>query len=514
MTPAEREGFEMPSALRGSVIPVFKRVCKKIYGVEKGFDVVNDMFQNPLGVVPVVLARMKQKDEEWRYSQVGPLSDNNGNGMLIRIVKREWEKVWHQQIETMYLKSLDHMGIQVKQNDKRNLSAKHLVDVIKTKHEEQRRQRSLTGKAPRHQFVWNFSDKKIVVEILRLMTLYAVNSGQHSVPEKERIADFFERFIPIFFDIPEEEYEGQLARVQEASEEDDAEDSVPAELTNGRNRRHGRKGDLLRGVLDPGRNGSKSRGQKEDSAASASKETTPDVTSANEEEMPDAPSENAAPAVSNERWLSTVPQPIVTTGDTSLLTADGELRADGLFTRPWYNFFSNQTIFVFFSVFQTLYKRLKDVKESSGEVAAEIARLKRPRAAKAIGLAENQMNFFTAEDDEAEYWNKTVELIEEYITGDIDETRYQEVLRHYYLKNGWKLYTIQDLLKTLCRLALTCSSNDTKEKTPDLIHQYETSRAQAETNWQTEIAARKFAEKCVKEGEMFVISWVRTLHVY
>src|SRR5690349_15666401 len=30
MTPAEREGFEMPSALRGSVIPVFKRVCKKI----------------------------------------------------------------------------------------------------------------------------------------------------------------------------------------------------------------------------------------------------------------------------------------------------------------------------------------------------------------------------------------------------------------------------------------------------------------------------------------------------
>ncbi|KAM0533108.1 hypothetical protein ACHAPP_006274 [Verticillium nonalfalfae] len=489
MSDAEREGFEMPAALRGGSIPVFKRICKKIYGLDKGPEVVNDMFANPLNVVPVVLARMKQKDEEWRFSQ------------------REWEKVWHSQTENMHLKSLDHMGIQVKQTDKRNLSARHLVDVIKTKHEEQRRQRSLTGKAPRHQFVWNFSDKKIIVELLRLMMLYAVNSGHHSIPEKERITDFFESFVPAFFDIPEEEYDGQLPRVQDASDEDDAEESAPAELTNGRNRRNGKKSDLLRGVLDPGRNGSKPRGHKEDSAASASKETTPDVTSANEEEMPDAPSEHPAPLVSNERWLSTVPQPIVTTGDASLLTDEGELRADGLFTRPWYNFFSNQTIFVFFSVLQTLYKRLSDVKESARDVHVEVARLNRPRVAREIGLSENPMDYFEVDDDIPKIWSKTVDLIEEYVTGEIDEVRYQDVLRHYYLRNGWKLYTIPDLLKTLSRLALTCSSTDTKEKTPDLIHQYLSNREKDETNWQTEIAARKFAEKCVKDGEMFVISW-------
>ncbi|KAM0288027.1 hypothetical protein ACHAQH_000095 [Verticillium albo-atrum] len=489
MSDAEREGFEMPAALRGGSIPVFKRICKKIYGLDKGPEVVNDMFANPLNVVPVVLARMKQKDEEWRFSQ------------------REWEKVWHSQTENMHLKSLDHMGIQVKQTDKRNLSARHLVDVIKTKHEEQRRQRSLTGKAPRHQFVWNFSDKKIVVELLRLMMLYAVNSGHHSIPEKERITDFFESFIPTFFDIPEEEYDGQLPRVQDASEEDDAEDTAPAELTNGKSRRNGKKSDLLRGVLDPGRNGSKPRGHKEDSAASASKETTPDVTSANEEEMPDAPGEHAAPVVSNERWLSTVPQPVITTGDASLLTDEGELRADGLFARPWYNFFSNQTIFVFFSVMQTLYKRLSDVKESARDVHVEVARLNRPRVAREIGLSENPMDYFEIEDDVPKIWSKTVDLIEEYVTGEIDEVRYQDVLRHYYLRNGWKLYTIPDLLKTLSRLALTCSSTDSKEKTPDLIQQYLSNREKDETNWQTEIAARKFAEKCVKDGEMFVISW-------
>ncbi len=90
-----------------------------------------------------------------------------------------------------------------------------------------------------------------------------------------------------------------------------------------------------------------------------------------------------------------------------------------------------------------------------------------------------------------------------------DENRYQEVLRRYYLKKGWKLYTIQDLLKTLCRLGLSCNNPDAKgEKTKELVKAYLESRQQEETSFQNEISARKFAEKCIKDGEMFVISWV------
>jgi paired amphipathic helix protein Sin3a len=129
MSDAEKEHFRMPAALAGQTTSIFKRVSKKLYG-ETGIQVVNDLFTTPFSTVPVVLMRMKQKDEEWRFAQ------------------REWEKVWHQQTEHMHLRSLDHMGILVKSTDKRHLSAKHLVDVIKTKYEEQRRQRSLHGKAP------------------------------------------------------------------------------------------------------------------------------------------------------------------------------------------------------------------------------------------------------------------------------------------------------------------------------------------------------------------------------
>ncbi len=30
------------------------------------------MFKNPFSVVPIVMARLKQKDEEWRFTQVSP----------------------------------------------------------------------------------------------------------------------------------------------------------------------------------------------------------------------------------------------------------------------------------------------------------------------------------------------------------------------------------------------------------------------------------------------------------
>ena len=422
--------------------------------------------------------------------------------------QREWEKVWHAQTDNMYLKSLDHMGILVKTNDKRNLTAKHLVDVIKTKHEEQRRERTLRGKAPRHQFVWDFSDRDIVLDLLRLMMLYSLHNGQHSTQEKERIIDFFEMFIPSFFDFPEEIIQDKLPKMQPDSGEEETEDQTPAELTNGRSRRNGKKGDLLRGVLDPGRNSSRPRGQKEDSAASGSKETTPEVGSANEEDMPDAAEDATIPEVSNERWMPTIPKPVVVGEDNALLEADGELKADGFFTRPWYNFFCNQTLFVFFNIFETLYKRLSDIKHSQEAVSKAVDRLSREKPARDIGFTENHMTFFNANDDPSTFWPKTLELIEEYITGDVDENRYQDVMRHYYLKNGWKLYTIQDLLKTLCRLALTSSSSDVKEKTPDLIHQYFTNREKEETSYQTEISARKFAEKCVKDGDIFVICWV------
>lgn len=366
LSEAERATFKIPPGLGGQSTSIYKRVLKKIYG-DKGLDVVNELFARPFSVLPVVMARLKQKDEEWRFSQ------------------REWEKTWQTQTQNMHLKSLDHMGIQAKGADKRQLSAKHLVDVIKTKHEEQKRTRLLKGASnvPSYQFMHHFSDQEVLMDLLRFMVIYATQGGQHNALERRRILEFFETFIPQFFDLPEEKVRDKLADIDQDSAEEDEDEPAPVELTNGRSRRNGKQSNLLRGVLDPGRNGSRSRTQKEDSAASgkSSKETTPDAGSGNDEEMPDA-DDAALPEVSNDRWLPMVPRPTVVkktrngTPQTEdpLVTADGDLRADAPFQRSWYNFYCNQNIFVFYSVFQALYQRLFDVKKSTDSVLEQIRR--------------------------------------------------------------------------------------------------------------------------------------------
>jgi paired amphipathic helix protein Sin3a len=73
MDQAQREAFRMPIGLGGQSQAIYKRVMKKVYG-ERGPEVVADLFKDPCAVLPIVLARLKQKDEEWRFTQVSFLS--------------------------------------------------------------------------------------------------------------------------------------------------------------------------------------------------------------------------------------------------------------------------------------------------------------------------------------------------------------------------------------------------------------------------------------------------------
>lgn len=72
LQPHEMGTFRMPAGFGGQSQSIYKRIFKKVYGTEKGNEVTADLFKDPIAVVPVVLARLKQKDEEWRFTQVSP----------------------------------------------------------------------------------------------------------------------------------------------------------------------------------------------------------------------------------------------------------------------------------------------------------------------------------------------------------------------------------------------------------------------------------------------------------
>lgn len=64
------------------------------------------------------LNRLKTKEEEWREAQRG------------------FNKIWREQNEKYYLKSLDHQGINFKQNDTKVLRSKSLLNEIESIYDE------------------------------------------------------------------------------------------------------------------------------------------------------------------------------------------------------------------------------------------------------------------------------------------------------------------------------------------------------------------------------------------
>lgn len=70
MNADERKEFKLLPGLGGSSQSIYKRVIKKIYDNERGLEVIEALHMNPAVAVPVVLKRLKQKDEEWKRSQV------------------------------------------------------------------------------------------------------------------------------------------------------------------------------------------------------------------------------------------------------------------------------------------------------------------------------------------------------------------------------------------------------------------------------------------------------------
>lgn len=66
----------------------------------------------------VCVVRLKAKEEEWREAQ------------------QSFNKIWREQYEKAYLKSLDHQGVNFKQNDMKALRSKSLLNEIESIYDE------------------------------------------------------------------------------------------------------------------------------------------------------------------------------------------------------------------------------------------------------------------------------------------------------------------------------------------------------------------------------------------
>lgn len=117
MSQEELADYELDECLGGTSPTIHQRAIRRIYG-EKAPEIIEGLKKQPYMAVPLVIRRLKAKDEEWREAQ------------------KQFNKTWREQTEKFYLKSLDLQGISFKQTDVRTLRSKALINEIETLFDE------------------------------------------------------------------------------------------------------------------------------------------------------------------------------------------------------------------------------------------------------------------------------------------------------------------------------------------------------------------------------------------
>lgn len=402
----------------------------------------------------------------------------------------------------MFWKSLDHQGIGQRLADKRQFQTKTLLNEILVKHEEQKRQREIQRlSVPKHQFSYLFEDVDVIMDASQLVLTYAEQGHSTDYP---RLISFIKEFIPLFFGLDPVKFEQRIISFTNASplhEDADEEVSTEGNLSIRNKRTNGRKGDLLRGVLDRGRSGRSTRGVKEESTALGSRGSTPEISSTIDEEMNDADSPPQNMDSDSEKWLEH-PR-------GGNLFEKRDLVPNEPYKRDTYNMYCNLPIYCFFRMFVVLYERLYNVKMNEAEVHENVRRAKFPKPALDLKMIDKlPQDFFGDISPTANYYQQVLGMLEDQIKGEIDMGHIEETLRRYYLQTGWQLYSFERLLSALVRFAIALLGNDGKDKSWEIYQLFKKDRVREETTHQDELHYRKQVDKYAKEGDIFKISFV------
>jgi paired amphipathic helix protein Sin3a len=216
MTNEERNSWRLKADFGGPSKWIYHKTIKKIYGRDSGTEVIQVLQDCPGVAVPVVLSRLKQKEEDWRRAM------------------REWGRMWKEVDAKNFHKSLDHQGLVFKSNDKKGITAKHFVNDVETVKLDQRekleaeldgegergarrsRSRHAKGRRSRRdrqqrkraqavfksvgsQLDYSFADTSVLRDSLKLVYSYLDHSStQYSPQERRSVEKFLQSFIPTF----------------------------------------------------------------------------------------------------------------------------------------------------------------------------------------------------------------------------------------------------------------------------------------------------------------------------
>ncbi|AWP10960.1 putative paired amphipathic helix protein Sin3b-like [Scophthalmus maximus] len=193
LSPEDQERFRLDDCLGGTSEVIQRRAVYRIYG-DKAPEIIEGLKRSPATAVPVVLKRLKAKEEEWREAQQG------------------FNKIWREQYEKAYLKSLDHQGVNFKQNDMKALRSKSLLNEIESVYDERQEQsteeggvgqqgRNGSGSASPSEphMLFTYEDKQILEDAAALIIYHVKRQPTIHKDDKDHIKRIIQHFVPDLF---------------------------------------------------------------------------------------------------------------------------------------------------------------------------------------------------------------------------------------------------------------------------------------------------------------------------
>lgn len=480
MSEAERANFKLPPGLGGQSEAIYQRVIKKVYDRQRGEKIIRDMFERPCQVLPIVLYRLKQKLEEWKACQ------------------REWDKVWREQMQRAYWRSLDHQAIATRQTDKKLFIAKNIQQDLQGKFEETQSRIKSGLPTKKYQAEMKLNDIDVLLDTTHLLCMFIDRSTSGFGAEPQRLINFVKDFVPIFFGLDREafhEYMDELSIAATPAEE--LEENFGADESSNASRKvvNTQKLDLLRETLK--RPVEKNVNQnKEGDAPVPTQLATPDVRAAS------APASEAEEAfdVAELKWMEHPGQ-----GNFNL---EREYTLNEKYKKTVHHMYCNLNILCFLRTFEILYSRLQRIKDQEGEAHEQVRRGLLPKPANDLCLIDRfPGDFFYDVDPKANLYKQIVRMCEEVIRGDIDQVHLEETLRRFYMQSGFLMYNLERIFSSITKFVASIFTGDSRDRSSDIANLFFKEREKEETTHHQEIQYRKQVERLIKEGDIYRVTF-------
>lgn len=533
MTPEERAKFKLPVGLGGSSKTIYQRVIRKVYDRERGNEIIEALHNHPAVAVPVVLRRLKQKDEEWKRAQ------------------REWNKVWRDIENKNFYKALDYQTLNFKANDKKILTIKNLVTEIETVYREQRERKALTTNISlppsstytthiptlgRYQFDFGFKDLDLFRDTNRLIMYYCENGANVANSDYEKVEMFLKGFMSRVFFLDamfSQQQEQQGGNVSAGSKgvygDDEDDDETDQENESASSVRQGNDVDSA-GELDV--NGEDDRA----AALRKSRAARREARRKNDDSSMEMDDENG----NGEDVVMTESQSLDGKGEEKMAPVSATARTKDVKTpvRPTYVLYGNNGFYAFFRLYQVwiflllwlywllclksiltllekiktkqlIYSRLAKMKELAQEIVKiplqPPQHFEKPNpSAVELGLQQRLSEEAAATLTTRNYYNLLLKALRRFFKNVYDQSEFEETVRAMFGTSSYLVFTMDKVVQTLIKQITSMMSDP---RTSELMDLFFKDREKDTTSPRQEAVYRLSAESLIPDENIYRLEY-------